>query len=165
VETVDNDGEVTTPVDTDIHQVDMFAMSNEGEMSKDDQGDSQESSNDTPNNTTGHRPLDPDTEKIHSRIDACIEAGGTLPTVKVADLLGCTFISEPNETGRGLARSRPRRTPPPTTCRGCTSSSARSGTRYLRSSRPTIRCSIGWIATCTRMTCLLRVNQSAPSAP
>ena len=29
VETVDDDGEVTTPVDTDIHQVDMFAMSNE----------------------------------------------------------------------------------------------------------------------------------------
>jgi hypothetical protein len=80
VETVEDDGEVTTPVDTDIHQVDMFAMSNKREVSKDCQDDSQESTNDTPDNTTGHHPLDPDTEKIHSRINACIKAGGTLPT-------------------------------------------------------------------------------------
>jgi hypothetical protein len=30
VETVDDDGEVTTPVDTDIHQVDMFACQTRG---------------------------------------------------------------------------------------------------------------------------------------
>ena len=71
-------------------------------MSTDDQDDSGEFSNNTLDETPSHRPLDPDTEKIHSRIDACIEAGGTLPTVEVADLLGRTFISEPDETGEQM---------------------------------------------------------------
>jgi hypothetical protein len=102
VETVDDDGEVTTPVDTDIHQVNMFVMSNKRGLSKCDQDDSQDSTNDTPNNTTGHCPLDPDTEKIHSRINAHIQAGGTLSTIQMADLLGRTFISEPDETGEQM---------------------------------------------------------------
>jgi hypothetical protein len=102
VETVDDDVRATTPVDTSVHQMDMFAMSNEWGVSEGDQDDSEGSTNDTLNNTTGHHPLDQDTEKIHSRIDACIKAGGTLPTVQVTDLLGRTFISEPAETGEQM---------------------------------------------------------------
>jgi hypothetical protein len=102
VKTVDDDGEVTTPVDADIHQVDMMAMSNKQGVPEDNQDDSQESSNDTPESTTGHRPLDRHTEKIHSRIGAYVEAGGTLPTIQVADLLGRTFISKPDETGEQM---------------------------------------------------------------
>jgi hypothetical protein len=67
-----------------------------------DQDDSEWSTNDTLDDTTGHCPLDPDMEKIHSRIDAHIKAGGTLLTVQVADLLGCTFISESDETGEQM---------------------------------------------------------------
>jgi hypothetical protein len=104
VETADDDVEATTPADTNVHQVDMFAMANEQGMSnkEGDQDDSEGSTNNTVDDTTGHRPLDPNREKIHSLIDTHIEAGGTLTTVKVADLLGCTFISEPNETGEQM---------------------------------------------------------------
>jgi hypothetical protein len=104
VETVADDVEATTPVDTSVHQVDMFAMSNELGVSNEEgnQDNSEGSTNDTLNNITGHCPLDPDMEKIHSRINAHIEAGGILPTVQVADLLGHTFISEPNETGEQM---------------------------------------------------------------
>jgi hypothetical protein len=102
VETVDDDGEMITPVTVDTHQINMFAMSNERGMPEDDQDDSQDSSNDTPDDATSHRPLDPDTERIHSRIDAFIVLGGTLPTIEVANLLGCTFISEPDETGEQM---------------------------------------------------------------
>ena len=56
-------------------------------MTIDDQDDLRESSNDTLDDTPSHRPLDPDTDKIHSRIDTYIKAGGTLPTIEVADLL------------------------------------------------------------------------------
>ena len=158
MKTVDDDGEVTTPVDTDICQVDMFAMSNEQEVSKDDQDASQESFNDTPDNTTGHRPLDPDTEKIHSRIDAYIEAGGTLPTIQVADFIDHTFISEPDETGEQM-RTRISR------IKATEETSADHTQRMYK-----FQCNVGdkvfeelrtcnqmldwWTATCTRMTCL-----------
>jgi hypothetical protein len=107
VEIVDDDVEVATSVDTSIHQIDMFVMSNEQGVSnkEGDQDDSEGSTNNTLNGTTGHHLLDPDTEKIHSRIDACIEAGATLPTVHVADLLCRTFISEPDETGEQMRAS------------------------------------------------------------
>ena len=62
-----------------------------------DQDDSEESSNDTVDEISHHQPLDPDTAAMHSRIEAYIQAGGTLPTVDVSDLLGHTFISEPDE--------------------------------------------------------------------
>ena len=102
VETVDDDEDVVSTVAIGTHQIDMFAMSNEREVTTDDQDDSRESSNNTLDDTPSHRPLDPDTEKIHSRIDAYIEAGGTLPTIEVTDLLGPTFISEPDETGEQM---------------------------------------------------------------
>jgi hypothetical protein len=67
-----------------------------------EQDDSDESSNDTINDASHHQPLDLDMTKIHSRIDAYIKARGTLPTVQVGDLLGCTFISEPDEEGEQM---------------------------------------------------------------
>ena len=97
-----DDGEMITLVTVDTHQIDMFAMSNEWGLPEEDQDDSQDSSNDNPDEATSHHPLDPDTERIHSRIDAYIKAGGTLPTIEVADLLGRTFISEPDETGEQM---------------------------------------------------------------
>jgi hypothetical protein len=92
--------------DINIHQIDMFGLSDDQEKSDHDdqseQDDSDESSNDTVNETSRHQPLDPDTARIHSRIEAYIKAGGTLPTVHVGELLGRTFISEPDEEGEQL---------------------------------------------------------------
>jgi hypothetical protein len=102
VETVDDDNEVTTPTTIDTHQIDMFGMPNVRGVSTDGQDNSPESSNDTLDDTPSHRRLDLDTEKILSRIDAYIKAGGKLPTIEVADLLGHTFISEPDETGEQM---------------------------------------------------------------
>jgi hypothetical protein len=62
-----------------------------------EQDDSDKSLNDTIDDASHHQPLDPYTAKIHSRIDACIKSGGTLPTIQVGDLLGHTFFSEPDE--------------------------------------------------------------------
>jgi hypothetical protein len=78
----------------------MFGPSDD--LVESDQDDSEESSNDAVDETSQHQPLDPDTARIHSRIDAYIEAGGTLPTVDVGDLLGRTFISKPDENGEQM---------------------------------------------------------------
>ena len=89
---MDDNEEITTPATVDTHQIDMFAMSNERGLPENDQDDSQESSSDATDDVMSHGPLNPDTEKIHSRIEAYIEAGGTLPTIEVADLRFGTHI-------------------------------------------------------------------------
>ena len=45
------------------------------------------------------RPLDPDTQQIHSHIDEYIENDGSLSTVDVSKLLRRSFISIPNLEG------------------------------------------------------------------
>jgi hypothetical protein len=54
-ETVDDDVEVTAPEDTNVQQIYMFATSHE----RVNQDNSEGSSNDTLDDTTGHWPLDP----------------------------------------------------------------------------------------------------------
>ena len=77
----------------------MFAVSNDRSLPEDVQDDSHESTNDDTGGTPSHGLLDPDTMKIHSRIELTSKPEAHCPTINVADLLGCTFISEPNENG------------------------------------------------------------------
>ena len=92
--------------DINVQQINMFGMScDQAERDPNnqmEQDDSDESSNDTIDDASHHQPLDLDTAKIHSRIDACIKARGTLPAIQVGDLLGCTFISEPDGEGEQI---------------------------------------------------------------
>ena len=62
---------------------------------EDHSGSSTTDSKDRP----AQRPLDWKSRKIHSRIDEYIESGGTLPTVDVGDLMGRTFITDPQDDG------------------------------------------------------------------
>ena len=94
VETVDDEEDETKQ--THVHQTEMFPEKEAQNGAK-------------PNNRTPSPPGNQDTgkstrptsesEKIHSRIDDYIEAGGTLPTVNVSDLMGRTFITDPQENG------------------------------------------------------------------
>jgi hypothetical protein len=128
--------------DFNVQQINMFGLSDDqAEPDQDnqlEQDDSEESSNDVVDEISHHQPLDPDTARIHSRIDAYIEAGGALPTVDVRDLLGHTFISEPDEEGEQvLAKSaglKPQKNQPMMTHSNFTSSNSKSRTRYLRRS-------------------------------
>ena len=113
VEMVEEESPMTE--DINVNVIDRFGMPE----ANPDQDDSEESSNDTVDEISQHGPLDPDTASTHSRIEACIRAGGTLPTVDVSDLLGCTFISEPDEREnrcvRRLVGLRPQKNRPVTT--------------------------------------------------
>ena len=96
VETVEEESPWTE--DINVNVIDMFGTPE----SNPEQDGSEESSNDTVDEVSLHQPLDPDTAAIHSRIEAYIRAGGTLPTVDVGDLLDHTFISEPDENGEQM---------------------------------------------------------------
>ena len=61
-------------------------------------GDSETSTTDTKEESP-HKPLDWKSRKIHSRIDEYIASGGTLPTIDVSDLMGRTFITDPQDDG------------------------------------------------------------------
>ena len=96
VETVEEESPMTE--DINVNAIDMFGTPE----ANPDQDDSEESSNNTVDEISQHGPLDPDTAAIHSGIEAYIRAGGTLPTMDVSDLLGRTFISEPDENGEQM---------------------------------------------------------------
>ena len=70
VETVEEDSPMTE--DINVQTINMFSLSDE--QVEPDQDDLEESSNDTVNEVSHHQPLDPDTARIHSRIDACIQS-------------------------------------------------------------------------------------------
>ena len=70
-----------------------------GKVTTDEQDNSATSSNDETDENEQRQPLDPDTQKIHFRIDDYIKKGGSLPTIDVSDLLGPYFISNPDMKG------------------------------------------------------------------
>ena len=61
-------------------------------------GDSEASTTDT-KEESAHKPLDWKSRKTHSRIDECIASGGTPPTIDMSNLMGRTFITDPQDDG------------------------------------------------------------------
>ena len=107
VETVKGEEDDPDESDTDPDAIDMFerhayastSSPSSGAVPIDEQDDSATASNDESDENVQHQPLDPDTQKIHSRIDDYIKRGGSLPTIDVSDLLGRSFISNPDVNG------------------------------------------------------------------